>query len=82
VENYLETLNQIADGLMQAQVRGQGSSAFVYAESGARAVDVSRSTEGWWVEFWEGDDAIRERTYSSSDEAVLEAHKWLVPRQG
>lgn len=80
VNHYLEDLNHIADRLKPAEVRGQNSAAFVFAESGARAVEMSRSAEGWWVEFWENDDAIRVRTYLSNDDAVLEAHRWLLPQ--
>jgi hypothetical protein len=85
VDDDSTVLNQIAHDLTsvadKAEVRGHGSALFVFAESNARCIELCRSNEGWWVEFWEGDQVGTERTYTSRESAVQDGRDWLVQRE-
>jgi len=74
----LAELVAILDGAgAVASVRGDGSARFVYAVRDPRAVEISCDADGWWVEFWEGDSVVSDRTFSVSRAAALSARSWL-----
>ena len=46
----LETLGMVAD------VRGSGSSQFLYATNKGRVIELSRNNGQWWAEYWAPSD--------------------------
>ena len=80
--HYLTELNDAAFQLRTAAVtiaiRGNDRSRFVYAERNNYAIELSKSVEGWWVEFWENEQVAAERTYSSCIDAVSASKSWLT----
>jgi hypothetical protein len=80
MDSYGHELASIAIDLGFAEhvsVRGRDSAGFVYAEHGNRAVEISRSDTGWWVEFWEDEEVACDVTLVDTDEAVKAAAHWL-----
>jgi hypothetical protein len=81
MDDYGQELAAIADGLqtcaMTCSVRGSGAARFVFAACGPRSVELSRNGTEWWTEFWTGEDAIADKTFSSAEEAVGAARGWL-----
>ncbi len=65
-----------------ASLRGSGAAEFVFAERQGRAVELSRSQEQWFVEFWERSNdenapATKEAFYKSSTEVLEAIAAWL-----
>lgn len=77
-------LHALADSLRRdlsiADIRGDGASSFLYLAGNGRSAEVSRSAEGFWVEFWDSADAsalpANEATFNSirDVEIALRAH--------
>jgi hypothetical protein len=64
----------------RADVRGDGAARFVFAQARERAVEISASDAGIWIEYWDGgdDDGPKfERTFQSADAALTDAKTWL-----
>jgi len=79
-DDYGRELEAIANRLSAVSatsVRGNGSGRFVFSDQGARAVELSRNGDSWWVEFFEGEDVTHDETLSSSDDATKVALDWL-----
>ena len=64
-----------------ASVRGDGAGRFIFAEYGARAIEISRNGHEWWVEFWDDDRVAAERTFQSAEEVLQAASGWLMMSQ-
>jgi hypothetical protein len=62
-----------------ADVRGRDSAPFVFASHAGRAVELSGSDIGIWVEFWDRDDASPkfDRTFPAQADAIAVARQWL-----
>ena len=77
-------LNTVAKNLMMvapdAEVRGKGASSFVFAEANNRTIELSSTTDGVWVEYWEGDIELpdHENLFHTHYAATLDAIKWLT----
>jgi GxxExxY protein len=82
MDSYGRELAAIADQLRGSDrlcsVRGDGPARFVFAERGNRAAELSRSGDGWWVEFWAGETIAMEQTFPATEEAVLRVREWLT----
>jgi hypothetical protein len=68
----------------RARVRGEGAGSFVFAETDERAVEISASDVGVWVEYWNGDDdgPSFDRTFQDADAATADAKAWLSGKAG
>ena len=67
----------------RADVHGEGKSRFVFAENDNRAVEVSASGSGVWVEYWDGDERPKfDRTFATVGPAVADAKAWLSGNAG
>ena len=80
---YRSELQQAAEGLRSAaeavHVRGEGKGLFLFAVRDRRSLELARSDDGVWVEFWDGEDApVRDVTYSALLDAVDAARDWLT----
>ncbi len=72
----------IAAGV-RAEVRGDGAARFVFAEAGERAVEISESDAGVWVEYWDGDDSPKfDRTFPNTDAVAVDVTAWLSGKTG
>lgn len=78
----LAELDDAASRLREAAVkvidRGNGQSRFVYAERNGYAIELSKSAEGWWVEFWANERVAAEHTYAFCIDAVSASKSWLA----
>jgi hypothetical protein len=62
----------------RADVRGEGAARFVYAESLGRAVEISTSVGGIWVEYWNADDSpMIDRTFPNPNAAIADVRTFL-----
>lgn len=70
---------QLKDSASLVDIRGDGAAQFIFAVNGSRALEISQSEEGVWIEFWQGEDESPAQgiTVSSYDEAVIAAIEWL-----
>ncbi len=80
-------VRQLTPHVDQACLRGQGKASFVFARHNGRAVEISESDDGWWLEFWEAgfeEDAapVKETMLQTTRQAVDEARLWLAPSHG
>jgi hypothetical protein len=86
MESY--NLDAIASAFLSvgiaADVRGRDSALFVFASYAGRAVELSGSDTGIWVEFWERDDASPkfDRTFPAQTGAIAVARQWLCGEAG
>ena len=79
---YRAELEQAAEELRSttetADVRGEGEALFLHAARQGRSLELARSKDGVWVEFWNGEDPVHEATYSALPDAVEAAREWLT----
>jgi hypothetical protein len=71
-------IDELQGGAGACSVRGDGNARFVFAERGGRATELSRSDEGWWVEFWASEEVVADRTFASAEESAAAARAWLA----
>ncbi len=82
--DYESELNAVVKNLKMvasvADVRGEGASSFVFAEANARAIELSSSVDGVWVEYWQGDIETpdHECLFHTYEAATLDARQWLI----
>jgi hypothetical protein len=64
---------------ISADVRGRDRALFVYARHAGRAVELSGSDLGIWVEFWDRDQEYPkfDRTIPTQADAIEVARSWL-----
>jgi hypothetical protein len=80
---YRRELEQIAERITPfaeaVNIRGDGAAQFIFAVSKERSLEISRSDEGIWIEFWREDNEslTRELTIQTHDEAVAAASEWM-----
>jgi hypothetical protein len=81
--SYRRELQRIVEDVRavssSVEIRGDGVAMFVSATTRQRAVEVSKSAEGVWVEFWiaDRDEPVREEAFDSYSEATIAACQWL-----
>jgi hypothetical protein len=82
VTTYRAELEQAAEELRSttdtADVRGQGEALFLFAVRQGRSLELARSKDGVWIEFWNGEDPVHEETYSVLPDAAEAAREWLT----
>ena len=79
-ESVAQSLNAAG---FRADVRGEGGARFVFAEGNQRAVEISASDTGVWVEYWNGkNDREFDRTFANPDAAEADAKAWLSGKAG
>jgi len=78
LESVVATLRGIADDV---SIRGNHAGQFVFATADGRAIELSQSDDGVWVEFWDtdADSPDHESTYDSYESAVDDVSQWLAP---
>ena len=84
VSEYRKQLDAVCSRLSSetesAEIRGEGTAMFVFAQLRGRAVEVyCGENNEVLVEFWEAEgDAPSEDAYSSYDAATVAAQLWLL----
>lgn len=58
-------------------IKGDGRGQFIFAEKGSRSVEISRSQDGVWVEYFQEDDVSHDMTFTDYEEAVDSSVLWL-----
>ncbi len=64
-------------------LKGQGLSSFLYVVNKGRAVEISESDGGFWLEFWEKSDdedaaSVKELTVDRCEDAIEATKHWLA----
>ncbi len=82
-KNYLVALGKVEaqiNDLGYVQIRGEGKAAFIYASTDTRAIELSKTDKGIWVEFWDGSNEPPEfdKTFTSYETAVKAIRDWLI----
>lgn len=83
-ETYRTELEAIAaalDGIVdELSIRGDGAAQFIFAAANGRAVELSRSDDGVWVEFWNAneDSPHHDTIYNSYALAIRDVSQWLT----
>jgi hypothetical protein len=77
-EHELKEAAFLLNGVAVAAVRGEGAARFIYAVRDNRAIELSRSDAGWWVEFWENELVASENTFAAFNEAIAAGKSWLA----
>jgi len=84
IEKYrtqLETVAAALDGIAdELSIRGDDAAQFLFAAARGRAIELSKSDAGIWVEFWDGnaDSPNHESTFDSYESAVHDVSRWLT----
>ena len=62
-----------------AEIRGEGAASFVYASTDVRAIELSKTENGIWVEFWEANKEPPEfdKIFLDYPLAVTEIKEWF-----
>lgn len=65
-------------------IRGTGCAEFLFVEYGGRAVEISKSSGSWWIEFWDISDdenasPTKEESLDSDESAIFAIKKWFRP---
>ncbi len=79
----LENIAQSIADLAETEIRGSGLGSFVYAHTTERAIELSKTEHGVWVEFWQTglEPPERDQTFESYDAAASEIRDWFgVPK--
>lgn len=69
---------QIAAFATSTAIIGSHMARFVYAKKGSRAVHLSWAEDGVLLEYWDGDDNVRDVIEPSWKTAIHDAHQWLL----
>ena len=83
-EEYREELRHAVTLLsakgLSAEVSGEGLGSFIFATRAGWSIELSRSEDGIWVEFWKPDShpADHDRTYPTLDEGLHACERWLL----
>ena len=75
----LENIAQSIADLAETEIRGSGLSSFVYAHTSDRAIELSKTEHGVWVEFWQTglEPPEHEQTFDSYDAAASVIRDWF-----
>lgn len=83
-DTYGQELAQAVTILSQAgfsaHVRGEANARFIFAESGLKAVEMSRDGDDVFIEFWSGpkeSPSVRDELQDSFEIAVERATDWF-----
>ena len=82
-DEYGNLLNMVTaelkDQASLIEIRGKGAARFVFAVYNDKSLELSQSSEGVWLEFWndESEEPVREVTVLKYDEAIEQAKAWL-----
>jgi hypothetical protein len=60
-------------------IRGDADARFVFALAKSRAIELSKSKTGIWVEFWDASEVSphHDYTFDSFDSATIAIVRWL-----
>ncbi len=63
-----------------AEIRGNGASSFLFAQANNRALELSSTADGVWVEYWQGDIEMPDHDclFPTHYAAMLDAKEWLT----
>ena len=77
--NLLLVVEQLKYVAQTIDIRGHGAGQFVFATHQQRAIELSQSSEGIWVECWndQSDGPVMEATFGTYAEAIVYARTWL-----
>ena len=64
-------------------LRGEGRACFLFVQHLGRAVELSEHREGgWWLEFWEADEAdtapVKEMICTTDEDALRAISGWCI----
>jgi hypothetical protein len=78
-----KVIEHIKNSTTLADIRGNGVGQFIYATNNHRAIEISQSDDGIWVEFWENDIEIpvKEITAFNYEDAIIVSLNWLNSQQ-
>ena len=81
---YITQLERIKDSIgdhsKNVEIRGENEASFIYATSiKGRAIELSKTENGVWIEFWNESKELPEfdKSYPNYEEAVIGIREWF-----